>query len=211
MQIKILRNEADAILRIINSFRGNVSKIIFLGDIKEPIGFPRKVFREQIKYFFKKIESAFEDIIVVRGNHDGRLADIFNEYHIEGQILDAYLVNVEGKKVLLTHGHMKPPKDLFFDADVILIGHVHPANTEIGEKLWVAVKFWLNIPEHSLIQEKSLVIFPAANPKLIGVDIDEHGVIDLIKRICPITSDVILRIDFGMKLTSRFEIMEIFG
>ncbi len=205
VQMKILRNEADAILGMIGDFRGGVREIIILGDIKEPIGFPKKIFREQIGYFFRGIESYFEEIIIIRGNHDGRLADILGEYGIEARIVDQYVKDVEGRKVLLVHGHIRPPQQMFLASDIIMVGHIHPGEVEIREKLWVVVGFQIDIPEVSMTQEKNLIIFPAANPRLIGTDITEDVVVDLIKRLSPVGS--IPKINFGIKLSQQLEVV----
>lgn len=72
-----------------------------------------------LRAFEARIEEADARLVVTRGNHDTRLASVF-----EGA-LDAY----ELGDVLVCHGHERAGK-----AERYVIGHVHPAITIEGRK-----------------------------------------------------------------------------
>jgi uncharacterized protein len=91
------------------------SRIVINGDLKHNFG---GVSKEEWKTVFDLIsylESEFDEIILIRGNHDNFLESMLKNYSIH----DYFVLN----KVLITHGH----KDVCVDFDTIILSHEHPA------------------------------------------------------------------------------------
>jgi len=178
---KILIGEADAILLPLVEITPRPRRIVLLGDVKECLGYPRAVFRDQLAYFFRKLAEHFERIIIVRGNHDGRIAELLDHFLIDAVVTDMLLIR-DGN-VLCLHGHMRPTKDYFDRASVILSGHIHPIDAD-GRKVFVLANFAVGSEER---HHKKLVILPTSNPKLSGTVIgDRSHVSRVVGRLIPI-------------------------
>ncbi|GGN16417.1 metallophosphoesterase [Halarchaeum nitratireducens] len=108
-------------------------RVVFLGDLGHRIGEPRGAERDEL-------ETLVADLPVpatlVRGNHDGGVADV----------VDIDVTPAEGGRfgdVGFCHGHTWPSRDVL-EADVVCVGHEHPAvrlADEVGgsrvERVWL--------------------------------------------------------------------------
>lgn len=113
----IPRNHYSEILKEIKELVEELrpSRIIINGDLKHNFG---GVSKEEWKTVFDLIsylESEFDEIIIIRGNHDNFLESMLKNYEIR----DYYLL----KDILITHGH----KDVSVDFKVAILSHEHPA------------------------------------------------------------------------------------
>ncbi|MBP2250729.1 putative SbcD/Mre11-related phosphoesterase [Halarchaeum solikamskense] len=108
-------------------------RVVFLGDLGHRIGEPRGAERDEL-------ETLVADLPVpatlVRGNHDGGIADV-----VDIDVTPAEGVRVGG--VGFCHGHTWPSRDVL-EADVVCVGHEHPAvrlADEVGgsrvERVWL--------------------------------------------------------------------------
>ncbi|NMJ77310.1 hypothetical protein GLU64_02780 [Nanohaloarchaea archaeon] len=105
----------------------DASKILVNGDLKNEFNKNYYTEKKEVEKFVQKLKQIFEEVLIVRGNHDNFLEDILERNGIE--LKDRY--SEEG--VLFVHGH-KDIDDLK-DFETIVIGHEHPAlalQDEIG-------------------------------------------------------------------------------
>lgn len=115
------------------------NRIIVLGDFKHDYyGFKNKEFWV-LKKFLRLLDC--KDVTVVKGNHDSELESFKEVKVIEAKGL---LLEAEGKKYGLFHGHAMPSKEILGEADVFLLGNAHPT-VEIreGENFVYSFPVWL--------------------------------------------------------------------
>ena len=162
--IRVLNVSEQLADKLINVAKENkAKKIIFLGDVKDPITTVDPI----TKKIFQKLKKEFE-LIVVRGNHDGGIEE-----------LDVKTAPSEGLlhgELGLIHGHAWPDKKLM-KAKYLVSAHQHPqiAFTDaFGKKhtepIWVvaqadAVKIKKFYPKGN--PRIQLIVVPAFNP-LVG-------------------------------------------
>ncbi len=104
------------------------SRVLVNGDLKHEFAGTRYSEREEIKQFFRALKQNFEEVIVIRGNHDTFVDQTLEELEVE--LKDRYLED----GVLFVHGHEEVETD---DYETLVIGHEHPAlelKDEVGVK-----------------------------------------------------------------------------
>jgi len=135
-------------------------KIIINGDLKHKFSKFTKKEKRKIASFLFFIKNLYEDIIIIRGNHDTYLRPIAKEYSIE--ILDYYY----DKNILILHGHKKF-HDLE-DSEIVIIGHEHPSlllKDEYGHfKKYPAILFFPTILNNVLVVLPSFSYLQTGNP-----------------------------------------------
>ncbi len=132
--------------------QNNCSKIIILGDLKHSITLEKDV--QDAKTYCKKLSDQFE-VILIQGNHDGKLDEI-----LDIKVYDSK--GLEAGKYYLIHGHAVPPKKAF--KKTIIMSHIHPI-VEIKDKLGLVFqeKVWL--------KGKNIIVMPHFNHLIGGKDI----------------------------------------
>ncbi|AQL44081.1 phosphoesterase [Halorientalis sp. IM1011] len=147
--------------------RTDADRLIVLGDLKHAIGGPGGEEREEIETL---LEALAVPVTVVKGNHDGDLADLLAER--DGvEITPGHGVRLG--EVGLVHGHTWPSPDVLA-AEVICMGHEHPMirlEDEVGGAR--AERAWLRGPldpapfsefhDTDLNADGELVVFPSFN------------------------------------------------
>ena len=139
----------------------NSTKIIINGDLKHEFGkISRQEWKETLQ-FIDFLRDHFEDIILIRGNHDPLTPIIANktglEVHREFEVGD----------FLVMHGDKIPDNWDEISQETILIGHEHPAiGLRSGERL-EKMKCFLN----GTFQGKKIVVMPSFNFITEGSDI----------------------------------------
>ncbi len=189
-KLKLLRSELNKILVPILKLDYPIERVIILGDIKESLGYPSRIVGRSIGTLLRKIKERYDKLIVIRGNHDGRLSDIINEVNVDIKIVDSMIFTYEGEDILLTHGHMKVPMPMLLTASTIIMGHIHPASPVTGERIWVVAKFVLDLRHISQPYEKAinakeikLIILPHANSFLSGKPVKSRAdIYELLKK-----------------------------
>lgn len=105
----------------------NCDKLLILGDL---FNYSIDLNREDI---INRLNLMKDNIICVRGNCDNNIADIYFDIPYSNSI------NLNNKKIFLTHGHLYNREYLInLDSDIILTGHTHISNIEeINNKIFI--------------------------------------------------------------------------
>ncbi|MDE1870119.1 MAG: metallophosphoesterase family protein [Candidatus Micrarchaeota archaeon] len=145
-------------------------RVVFLGDIKERIGFMTPEEKMVLYGFFRRIEC--EEIVVTRGNHDARLGELLEGFEKKVEIVKEFLVG----DFALMHGNALPSREAMRKR-FIVTGHVHPAlrGFEQIEKIWMIADAgkWARIDYPDCNKKIKLVIAPAFSDLVLGSGIDE--------------------------------------
>ena len=148
-QIPIALNElTNEIVKITKESKAK--RLIINGDLKHSFTPFEREFKE-IRNFFEKIKPYFDEIIVVRGNHDTGIKWIEK---LGAIVLDEYKIG----KWKIVHGHKE------IEGEKFIIGHEHPA-IKLRDKVGAIVKV------EAFLKHKNLIILPAFSPWASGNDI----------------------------------------
>ncbi len=134
--------------------------ILIDGDLKHEFGgASRQEWRETLDLlsFLKK---KFEEIRVVRGNHDNYLIPILKKEKIE-----LYDPHYREDSYLFMHGHKQSSEVYDEDVETVILGHEHPAIT-FREEFGVKRKFKAILyRETDLV---SIIVLPVLSPLMTG-------------------------------------------
>ncbi len=150
------------------------SRLLILGDVKHRI--PAVSYREdrEIPPFFEGLRDAYQEIVIVAGNHDGGLGSILHE---DVKTYAGHGTRIED--VGAVHGHVWPSKEAMGGSRLIM-GHIHPSvllvdsiGSATNEKCWVRahLKKRQTLARYESCPEE-LVVVPAFNPLLTGTPIN---------------------------------------
>jgi len=181
--------QTDRVLGTIRKYAEDegVSSIAILGDIKHEIPSAVNTMSE-IKGFLEELSSMFNRILLIRGNHDGGLDHLVASLGRPNvHMVDSRGILMEsrgGKRVLLLHGNAKPRLRDLAEADVVLMGHTHPAirmrdrtGYIIREPVIVKMSVDKRILARNMYGDESIngklsvIILPTFNPLMVGVDV----------------------------------------
>ncbi|MEM1804803.1 MAG: metallophosphoesterase family protein [Nanopusillaceae archaeon] len=126
-----------------------VSNIIIVGDLKHNVPKISILEMKEIPYFIEKLKEIFDNIYIIKGNHDGGLSKILKENKRV-----KLLKELKTGKVVFTHGNRRSN----FDGDIYIIGHhhfVYNLKTSIGESIYEKVFVIGNF------DGKEIIILPA--------------------------------------------------
>ena len=108
------------------------SRILINGDIKNEFSTSRYSEAKEIKQFFRLVEKKFDEVILIKGNHDNFVEGALSEFSVE-----PLNYHVE-EKTLFTHGHISLEElEVEEEYATVVIGHEHPAlalEDEIGTR-----------------------------------------------------------------------------
>jgi len=180
-QTKVLINE-------LTSWASEVGaeQLAIVGDVKHEIPRARSTLAE-VKEFLEAVSENFEHVLLIPGNHDALIDKVLEKLSVNNVTLAesrGLLVKSEGRNLLLVHGHVKPRLEHLVSADVVVMGHTHPAVT-LRDKLGYTVRepavLRARISLAKFVErmygvgvedrEITLVILPASHPLIIGVDV----------------------------------------
>lgn len=154
--------------------RTDADRVVFLGDLGHQLGAPEGPEREELDAL---VDALPVPATLVKGNHDGELDSYF-----------ADVIPAEGAVrggVGFLHGHTWPAPEVL-DADVVCVGHEHPAvrlEDEVGgsrvERAWlrgpvVADPFQTHYRER-VETDAELVVTPAFNGLCGGSWVNVEG------------------------------------
>ncbi|WP_054856614.1 metallophosphoesterase [Vulcanisaeta sp. JCM 16159] len=178
--------------------RTGATSLAILGDVKHEIASIVESVRE-VREFLDRISGKFNKVVLVKGNHDGNLDLILssdakpNVYLIDSR--GFIIKSKDGKNLLLLHGNSKPRIEDFMNADVIIMGHTHPAIfiqdvTGYVMRAPVIVKvrvdksvFGKNMynAEIGATGPMNIIVLPTFNPLTVGMDVFEIFPKDLVE------------------------------
>jgi len=173
----------------------NPKRIVIAGDLKHNIpDFTRKEAQE-VQSIFSLLEGQGE-VIIIKGNHDGDLEAILPR---------ATIVPGSGIKIgriFYFHGHAWPDPEIF-EADIAVMGHIHPAITlkhafwSYTDKCWVFTKLVGErlAKRYENARDLPLVVLPAFSPIITG-----SNVLDESQWIGPIGENKVFEIPFDVFL-----------
>lgn len=92
-------------------------RLIINGDFKDSIGKPSQYELELIRRFEKLADKLFEEVILVKGNHDGLIAK-----YVGFHVVPSHSFMEDGVTINVQHGHVVKPKP-----SVLVLGHLHPS------------------------------------------------------------------------------------
>jgi len=160
----------------------NVTSVVVLGDVKHELPVPRES-AEEVRAFLSTVARRVP-MLLIPGNHDSLLQEIASGINgVEVAPTRGVLID----RFLLVHGHVKPAKQDLEKADVVIMGHTHPA-VVIRDEIGYAVK------EPALLKMRTsrsrmcralygepckrrarlkIVVLPASHPLITGVDVRE--------------------------------------
>ena len=105
-------------------------RILVNGDLKNEFSTSYSEKRE-LREFIDFLQDNFEDVILIKGNHDTLIEDVVEEKGL--RMLESY----KEKGVLFTHGHISLETLDEEEFETVVIGHEHPAlalTDEVGVK-----------------------------------------------------------------------------
>lgn len=140
------------------------SKILVNGDLKNEFSTNYSEKRE-IEEFIEFLQETFEDVILIKGNHDTFVDEIVEEKGL--RLLRKYREN----GVLFTHGHIGLEELEEEDFETVVIGHEHPAlrlTDDVGVKEKVDCFLYGEMSEG-----RTIVVMPAFSKISNGTNINE--------------------------------------
>ncbi len=186
------------------------TRLIVLGDVKDSVpGSSKQEYRE-IPDFFSQLLEHFENIDIVRGNHDTNL----DEFLPKGVRLRPSSGMVFGD-VGFVHGHTWP-SDEIMNCKTLVFAHEHPAvmfrdgvGKQTNEPCWVRGKFKSGCERYENIPD-NFILMPSFNRMLGGSPVNVNNG----KFLGPLLNDDYLDIDEahiflldGIDLGKRSDIM----
>lgn len=129
-------------------------KLLILGDVKHTVATAEIGEWQDVPGFFNELKKRIEDILIIRGNHDGNLEPLLPE---NIKILPA--TGTTMGEVGFFHGHRWPSPTLL-KSRTLVMGHVHPtvafrdpAGFRITRQVWVKMDCKKNRLAQTLLQK----------------------------------------------------------
>jgi len=126
----------NKLTNLISTYRPE--KLLILGDVKHTVATAEIGEWQDIPDFFNELKRQIQEILIIRGNHDGNLEPLLPE---NIKILPATGVTIG--EVGFFHGHRWPSPSLL-KCKTLVMGHVHPvvafrdpAGFRITKQVWV--------------------------------------------------------------------------
>lgn len=134
--------------------------LVLAGDIKEPITHVPRLLKNCLTPALEMLTSYVDEVIICRGNHDGRLEDALPSGVSFLDVLELHTCTI-------THGHAKisdPPK-------LLISAHIHPVYLVRAKTYSVLTKCWI-IAEVECDEGKFTWICVPAFSRVWGLRID---------------------------------------
>ena len=158
--------------------RADPDRVVFLGDLMHAIGGPGGAERGEIEVLVEALEDRGVGVTLVKGNHDGAI-----ESWVDCEVTDGRGVRLGD--VGFAHGHTWPAREVL-EADVVCVGHEHPAvrlEDEVGgsrvERVWLRGPLSVDPFEErfdaAVETGAELVVFPAYNDLAGGTWVNVAG------------------------------------
>ncbi len=161
------KHQLDDILGDIEELKveTNASRILVNGDLKNEFKTSRYSESQEIKKLIDFLREGFDEIILIKGNHDTFIESTVEEKGLE--LKEFY----QEEGILFTHGHIGLDELDAKDYETVVIGHEHPAlalTDDIGMKEKVDCFLF-----GQTSQGKDIVVLPAFSSISNGTNINE--------------------------------------
>ncbi|MCS7110013.1 MAG: metallophosphoesterase [Candidatus Caldarchaeum sp.] len=165
-------------------------RLLVVGDLKHNVRGPSRLEYELLPKLLKPLKKVVDEIVVVPGNHDGKVAQLLAGL---ASVTPMKGFVVEEEKTGFTHGHVRPDRKVLL-MDFIVTGHLHPV-LKVGSGMSSArIGIWLRIRGNRrkaaemlygkdveiFSGETTLLIMPSFNKMMQGrsvTEISESGLI----------------------------------
>ncbi|MDI9619734.1 MAG: metallophosphoesterase [Candidatus Nezhaarchaeota archaeon] len=139
--------------------------LVILGDVKHDVKGLRSAIRREVEAFLAAVSNASQEVIIVRGNHDGSLKRLEG-----GKVRVASSSGIMLDDVSFFHGNAWPHPSLF-SASTLLMGHIHPSLPRHlgGCRAWVMYRITKRVKDkvksvfNVTSSFKRLIVQPAYN------------------------------------------------
>lgn len=164
--------------------RTGADRVVFLGDLANAIGNPGREEREELEDLLSAL-TARVPVTVVKGNHDGDIEAVVEDFGIDG-VCVADGPGIRLGSVGFAHGHTWPSADVL-SAATVCVAHEHPVvrlEDEVGgrriERVWLRGRlapepFVEHHGELLVETDADLVVFPAFNELTGGTWVNVRG------------------------------------
>jgi len=148
-------------------------KIIINGDLKESIGLPNRIIRKLLVNFLETILNYVEELIIIKGNHDGKIEEILSDLRHYGNF--EVMKELTLRNTIIYHGHRNVKNDNLLDVSTIITAHIHPAVN--FSPLRKNIKAWLlgclNISVRDEIKDINWIVLPAFSDYTYGLALNQ--------------------------------------
>jgi len=152
------------------------SRLILLGDVKHQVPGTSEQEHSELPIFFDALLRGFEEIDVVKGNHDVGIEEIaFTGVHVHAPM--GFVIEDVG----FVHGHVWPSNQVMA-AKTLVMAHNHPAilfkdgvGNVMTERCWVRCRFNEKASSRYTELPEEVIIMPSLNPMLKGSPINIQG------------------------------------
>jgi len=139
------------------------STIVIAGDIKHEFSETTYIEFKEVRALFEFLKTGFKRIVAIKGNHDNYIIYVTRKYDVE--LHDFLFID----SFLFIHGDVIPEQKDVEKAEVIIMGHEHPAIAlfdEVGAKEKMKAFLLGNL------NGKKLIVMPALSPLAAGTEIN---------------------------------------
>lgn len=150
------------ILAVITEIK-KANTIVITGDIKHEFSETTYTEFKEVTQLFEFLKNRFKRVVVIKGNHDNYLYYVAKKHDVE--IYDVLLLN----SILFVHGDRIPEQRYIKEADMIIMGHEHPAITLFDQ---VGVKEKIKVFLIGNLKDKKIIVMPAFSPLAYGTEIN---------------------------------------
>ena len=177
---------SETLFSSIQILSGDAAVLIILGDVKHSILVDERYEKHDIVQFLARLSFLFDRVVLVPGNHDGNIAELVEMVGRDNISVSDNRGLVVGD-VGLFHGHTWPSAEVM-GCKTIVMGHNHPVLAfEDSHGVLNKKEAWLKLPLsgcadgcHDITDKydqipDELIILPAFNPYLGGVDMVRDG------------------------------------
>ena len=150
--------------KVISSIKkgGKIARAVINGDLKHEFGRISEQEWSEVVRFLYFLEKHFEEIVLVRGNHDNILGPIAGRKGLS--VVDHLFLDKEG--IYIAHSQKIPDDVVFKKAKVVIIAHDHPAVSLRDSARTEKVKCFLR----GKWKKKTLIQIPSMCFATIGSD-----------------------------------------
>ncbi len=170
-----LESRTDEMFNCILENFGSCNRLVVLGDVKDTVPGSSKQEYKEIPIFFERLLGIFENIDIVRGNHDTNI-----EKFLPKRVVVRPSSGIIIGDVGYIHGHVWPSEDVM-NCETLVMGHEHPVvmfEDGIGkrstEQCWIRGSF-VSGRKKFLRRPRSFVIVPSFNRMLGGSPVNING------------------------------------